>query len=160
MESPKKLVKLVQIFYMNSSCSVGHSTIKFTVKSGVVSAFLSTLAIDWAMNNMTNQQQTGPRGIFFSSLEDIVYVDNIVLPYHTREQVQDNNPKREYVNKLSYLSSITSLHEVQKRAPEHDCVKPDTHLQSYNLYGGPPERLISEYTRAMSSTCSSTTRGI
>lgn len=108
---------------------------------------------------LTNSRQA-PGGIFVSSLEDIVYVDNIVLPYHTREQVQDNNPKREYVNKLSYLSSITSLHEVQKRTPEHDCVKPDTHLQSYNLYGGPPERLISEYTRAMSSTCSSTTRGI
>ena len=51
---PEKLVKLIfQIFHRNFPCSVGNSTTKFTVKSGVrqgcvMSSFIFTLAIDWA----------------------------------------------------------------------------------------------------------------
>ena len=48
---PEKLVKLIQIFSRNFSCSDGNSTTKFTEKSGVrqgcvMTSFLFTLAID------------------------------------------------------------------------------------------------------------------
>ena len=88
----EKLMKLIQIFYRNFSCSVGNSTTKFIVKSGVrqecvISSFLFTLAIDWAKQNMINQQRTGIRWNLCSSLEDLIYADDLALPSHTRDQV-------------------------------------------------------------------------
>ena len=90
---PEKLVTLIQIFYRNFSCSVGNSTTNFTVKSGVrqgcvMSSFLFTLAIDWITKTTINQQQNGIRWTLCSSLEDLIYADDLALPSHTREQVQ------------------------------------------------------------------------
>ena len=112
---PEKLLKLIQIFYRNS-CSVGKSTTKFTVKSGVrqgcvMSSFLSTLAIDWATKkNMINQQWTGIRWNLCSSLEDLIYVDDLVLPSHTRDQIQ-----RKTSNLEQQASSIDLSSQCTKR---------------------------------------------
>ena len=98
---PEKLVKLIQIFYKNFSCSVGNSTTKFTVKFGVrqgcvISLFLFTLAIDWATRNMINQQWTGIRWNLCSSLEDLIYADDLALPSYTRDQAQRKTSELEH----------------------------------------------------------------
>ena len=85
-------MKLIQIFYRNFSCSVENSTTKFTVKSGVqqgyvMLSFLFNQTIDWATKNMINQQRTGVRWNPCSSLEDLMYADDLALPSHTRDQV-------------------------------------------------------------------------
>ena len=89
---PEKLVKLIQIFFRNFSCSDGNSTTKFTVKSGVrqgcvMTSFLFTLVIHWATKNMINQHLTGIRMDLYSSIEHLIYADDLVLPSYRRDQV-------------------------------------------------------------------------
>ena len=129
-------------------------------------------------SHMISQQRTGIRWSLCSSFEDIIYVDDLALPSHTRKLTTEKNKQPTETSQFHlYLSQCKKDKSINKQQPDTATYRdqqvhlPGQHYQSprrcrqrqylqiYSYYGDPqytPKRPNSESTRAMSSLCTST----
>lgn len=173
---------------LRMQCRKLHNKIHHVRQEYIVSCFFITLTVYWVITNKTNKLQTGIAWTHVSLLERPIYADELALLSHSRVHaertlfslVQDassnglniNARKTKVVttqpakiNNLQLECVMYGQHHQPSRKTKgwHDWVKPGMHLQSYNpcvCHLCTSKRRNPEFTRAMSSLCSRTSRSV
>ena len=157
---PEKLVKLMQIFYRNFSCSVGNSTTKLTVNpcsshenlayaDDLRSAFLHSRTGTEKMSNL--EQQVSSIGLSVHANKENALTNSNT----TQQPIVVNNYRLEFANKFTYLGTSPISNEVQKRT-SNTIGKSQVSICTFSCSGDlqyTPQSANSEFTRAMSSLC-------
>ena len=114
---PQKLVQVMKNLYENFECRVIHNnelTEPFSVETGVrqgciLSPILFSLAIDWLMKRVTEEQRRGIQWTLLSSLEDLDYADDIALMSHRHQDIHQKTES------LSDIASTIGLKVNKKK---------------------------------------------
>ena len=98
---PIKIVNIIQMLYRDFHCKVicrNQLTDSFKVQIGVkqgciLSPFLLVLAVDWLMRQTNEGQNRGIQWTLTSSLEDLVFADDISMLSSRHRDIQDKSDR-------------------------------------------------------------------
>ena len=82
-----------------------------------MSAFLFIVIIDWLMRDVTDQKRTGIRSSLFTMLEDLDFADDIAMPSHTWEHLQQKTTRMSDLDNTVGLRINTEKTKVMSNDP-------------------------------------------